>query len=144
YLQRLPNNSFSTGVFEGAQSREWLGSWTVFNWGWWIAWSPFVGMFIARISRGRTIREFLVAVLLGPTVAGFIWLTVFGCSALHQAVSCAGGLSSAVSDSIPTAVFVLLERYPLAWLTSLICTLCGVLFFVTSSDSASLVVDTIA
>jgi len=144
YLQRLPNNSFSTGVFEGAQSREWLGSWTVFYWGWWIAWSPFVGMFIARISRGRTIREFLVAVLLGPTVAGFIWLTVFGDSALHQEIYGAGGLSSAVSDSIPTAVFVLLERYPLAWLTSLICTLCVVLFFVTSSDSASLVVDTIA
>ncbi len=144
YLQRLPTNSFWTGAFEGPQKRAWLGNWTVFYWAWWIAWSPFVGMFIARISRGRTIREFLTAVLLGPTIAGFVWLTIFGDTALHQEVYQHGGIVDAVGESIPTAVFVLLEKYPLASVTGVLCTLCIILFFVTSSDSASLVVDTIA
>ena len=123
---------------------EWLSSWTVFYWAWWIAWAPFVGMFIARISKGRTIREFLLAVLLAPTVAGFVWLTVFGNSALYEETIGAGGIAAAVSESIPTAVFVLLERYPLAEITGIVATICVVLFFVTSSDSASLVIHTIA
>lgn len=144
YLQRLPGNSFWTASFEQPQRREWLGLWTVFYWAWWIAWAPFVGMFIARISRGRTVREFLVAVLLGPTVAGAVWLTVFGNTALYQEVYGAGGIAAVVSENMPTAVFVLLERYPLSGLTAAACTVCVVLFFVTSSDSASLVVDTIA
>lgn len=101
-------------------------------------------MFIARISKGRTIREFLLAVLLAPTVAGFVWLTVFGNSALHEETIGAGGIAAAVSESIPTAVFVLLERYPLAEITGIVATICVVLFFVTSSDSASLVIHTIA
>ena len=84
YLQRLPFNSFWTGTFEEEAGREWLGSWTIFYWGWWIAWSPFVGMFIARVSRGRTFREFITGVLLVPTAVGVIWLTAFGSSALHQ------------------------------------------------------------
>ena len=116
----------------------------MFYWAWWIAWAPFVGMFIARISRGRTIREFIVGVLLGPTLAGFVWLTVFGDTALHEEVYGAGGIAAAVSDNLPTAAFALLERFPLAELTGALCTVCVVLFFVTSSDSASLVVDTIA
>lgn len=144
YLQRLPSNSFWTGNFEDPQQRQWLGSWTIFYWAWWIAWAPFVGMFIARISRGRTIREFIIAVLLGPTLTGFVWLTVFGDTALYEEVYGAGGISGAVSDAMPTAVFVLLERFPLPEVTGLLCTVCVVLFFVTSSDSASLVVDTIA
>jgi choline/glycine/proline betaine transport protein len=144
YLQHLPVNSFWTASFEEPGRREWLSQWTVFYWAWWIAWAPFVGMFIARISRGRTVREFLVVVLLGPTAAGFVWLTVFGDAALHQEVFGGGGIATAVSESVPTAVFVLLERYPLPAVTGVICTICVVLFFVTSSDSASLVVDTIA
>jgi len=144
YLQTLPVHSFWTGLFDDAAHRKWLGSWTVFYWAWWIAWAPFVGMFIARISRGRTIREFAAAVLLGPTLAGFVWLTVFGDSALHEQLFGAGGIAEAVSESVPTAVFVLLERYPWSDITATACTLCVVLFFVTSSDSASLVVDTIA
>ena len=144
YLQHLLVNSFWTASFEEPARRAWLRSWTVFYWAWWIAWAPFVGMFIARISRGRTIREFLVAVLFGPTVAGFVWLTVLGDTALYQEVFGGGGISAAVSESLPTAVFVLLERYPMPAVTGTVCTLCVVLFFVTSSDSASLVVDTIA
>ena len=84
YLQKLPKNSFWTGAFETESRKEWLSSWTIFYWGWWIAWSPFVGLFIARVSRGRTIREFITGVLLVPTGVSIAWLTVFGSSALHQ------------------------------------------------------------
>jgi choline/glycine/proline betaine transport protein len=144
YLQTLPVNSFWTTAFEGSKQSEWLSNWTVFYWAWWIAWSPFVGMFIARISRGRTVREFIVAVLLGPTLAGFVWLTVFGDTALFEELFGGGGIVKAVSESIPKALFVLLDRYPLAVLTGAVGSICVVLFFVTSSDSASLVIDTIA
>lgn len=144
YLQHLPGNSFWTASFEPPMRREWLGSWTIFYWGWWIAWAPFVGMFIARISRGRTIREFLVAVLLAPTLAGFVWLTILGDTALYHQVYGDGGIARVVTVNMPQAVFVLLEKYPLAHISGLLCTVCVVLFFVTSSDSASLVVDTIA
>jgi choline/glycine/proline betaine transport protein len=144
YIAKLPFHSFWTGSFSPPEERGWLSSWTVFYWAWWIAWAPFVGMFIARVSRGRTIREFMAAVLLAPTFAGFVWLTIFGDAALYEEIYGAGGISQAVNESLPTAVFVLLERYPMAAVTGFACTLCVVLFFVTSSDSASLVVDTIA
>ncbi len=146
YLQHLPRNSFWTASFGEPPQRAWLGSWTVFYWAWWIAWAPFVGMFIARVSRGRTIREFMLGVLLAPTLAGFVWLTIFGDSALHTEVFGGGGIAAAATDpdKMPTAVFLLLEKFPLAGISGAVCTLCIVLFFVTSSDSASLVVDTIA
>jgi choline/glycine/proline betaine transport protein len=146
YLQHLPKNSFWTASFEEPERRQWLGNWTVFYWAWWIAWAPFVGMFIARVSRGRTIREFMLGVLLAPTLAGFVWLTIFGDSALHVEVFGEGGIAAAASEpeTLPTAIFLLLEQYPLSGLTAAVCTLCIILFFVTSSDSASLVVDTIA
>lgn len=184
YLQHLPVNSFRTATFEEPERRQWLSDWTVFYWAWWISWSPFVGMFIARISKGRTIREFIVAVFVGPPLAGFVWLTVFGNTALYcesdiarytqsSAVADTNGSDSHVtktteiatisevlyprtageepgaerkleSANIPRALFVLLRRYPLPWLTAIIGTACIVLFFVTSSDSASLVIDTIA
>ena len=144
YLQHLPQNSFWTASFEQPQARSWLSNWTVFYWSWWIAWAPFVGMFIARVSRGRTIREFLLGVLLAPTLVGFVWFTVFGDTALHMEVFGQGGIAAAVTESVPTAIFAMLDRLPLATLSSVLCTVCVILFFVTSSDSASLVVDTIA
>ncbi len=265
YLQRLPTSSFWTATFEDEGERSWLGSWTVYYWGWWIAWSPFVGMFIARVSRGRTIREFVTGVLIAPTLIGAVWLTVFGNTAIHQDVAEkrpglvsktystpevpvvaefvgagpagelpvaedgrvvgpagylfergeSGGLvaadgervrfvegesggvmapvggeegvvwegaegtptleseglsyatelepltpadflaSSTVTtedgtqvlsydDRVSTILFVMLEPLPLMWLTALVATLCVVLFFVTSSDSASMVIDIIA
>ena len=146
YVQHLPKNSFWTASFEEPERREWLGNWTVFYWAWWIAWAPFVGMFIARVSRGRTIREFMLGVLLAPTLAGFVWLTIFGDSALHVEVFGDGGIAKAASDpdTLPTAIFLLLEKFPLSAITGVVCTTCIILFFVTSSDSASLVVDTIA
>jgi len=252
YGDALLRRSFRTGLFDDASGKAWLGGWTVFYWGWWIAWSPFVGMFIARISRGRTIREFLLGVLLVPSSMAVLWMTVFGNTAISQepvtgaveprprhswdllvhdpgsglplaedgrlvafdapsVASPAGilvepdsgeGLLSAakrvplayrngvlaqVADGLPyepvaaevfngrfrseareltlggyltgpvlsashkgrrdttaTALFIMLQAYPLGWLMSLIATASVILFFITSSDSASLVADMIA
>ncbi len=144
YLQHLPENSFWTASFERPQAHNWLSNWTVFYWSWWIAWAPFVGMFIARVSRGRTIREFLLGVLLAPTLVAFVWFTVFGDTALYIEVFGGGGIGEAVSESVPTAIFSMLDRLPWSSVSSILCIICVILFFVTSSDSASLVVDTIA
>ncbi len=122
----------------------WIGDWTLFYWAWWISWSPFVGMFIARISRGRTIKEFIIGVLLVPTGFTFMWLSLFGNTALHMELTHAGaGIAEAVQNDIPTAIFVLLEQMPLATMTSLVTTVLVITFFVTSSDSGSLVIDII-
>ena len=126
------------------EPNEWIGNWTLFYWAWWISWSPFVGMFIARISRGRTIREFITCVLLVPSGFTFMWLTFFGNTALILELAGAGNeLSQAVVQDLPTAVFVLLEELPLTTLMSLLATVLVVTFFVTSSDSGSLVIDII-
>jgi choline/glycine/proline betaine transport protein len=140
YLHLLPQTTLWTATF---QHTEWLGSWTVFYWGWWIAWSPFVGMFIARVSRGRTIRQFVLGVLLCPTIATFAWLSIFGGTALHEEFFGAGGLTAAVSESIPVALFNLLERFPFASVSAFVATFVIICFFVTSSDSGSLVIDII-
>jgi choline/glycine/proline betaine transport protein len=140
YLSGMVENTFRTAA---RGDSEWLGSWTFFYWGWWIAWSPFVGMFIARISRGRTIREFVLGVLFVPPLLAFFWITVFGETALHMEMSGGGGIVAAVQESIPTALFVVLDRLPLAQVSSLVATLVVVTFFVTSSDSGSLVIDII-
>ncbi len=132
----------------------WQNSWTVFYWGWWVAWSPFVGMFIARISRGRTIREFVSGVLLVPTLMTFAWLSVFGDSALYIELFGGGGMAEAVSQNIPRSLFFFLDKLPAAaghtgfpvWLITaagLLATLVIITFFVTSSDSGSLVIDMI-
>jgi choline/glycine/proline betaine transport protein len=146
YLQHLPENSFWTASFEKPQAERWLSNWTVFYWSWWIAWAPFVGMFIARVSRGRTIREFLLGVMLAPTLVGFLWFTVFGDTALFMEVNGNAGLAEAVAtpEGVPTAIFQMLDQLPLATVSSVLCTICVILFFVTSSDSASLVIDTIS
>jgi len=260
YVQRLPYNSFRTGVYDSRSTASWLSSWTIFYWGWWIAWSPFVGMFIARVSKGRTIRELIIGVLLVPSAVATLWMTGFGNTALHQEIypqvsdnpaaieskfdyspreyevqvldeasglprtedgqwlvgpharavatpigvrmeqdgaglvtksgddvefhrgvlvhrgtrhpyypdedsrhvgafqsmtaklTIGGYLTEPVltddrssrMDTTATAMFVMLKAYPLSMLTALIGTLCVVLFFVTSSDSASMVADIIA
>ncbi|PCI27775.1 MAG: choline transporter [SAR324 cluster bacterium] len=140
YFQQLLALSTWT---EAYQESTWQHGWTIFYWAWWIAWSPFVGMFIARISKGRTVREFLIGVLLVPTLMTFVWLTVFGGAALHEELRGAGGIADAVGKNVSTALFVLLERFPFSSLTSLIGIIVIITFFVTSSDSGSLVVDTI-
>jgi choline/glycine/proline betaine transport protein len=121
----------------------WIGSWTLFYWGWWIAWSPFVGMFIARISRGRTIREFVSGVLLVPVLFTFLWMTVFGNTALSQELSGAAPIAQIVADNLPVALFTMLEQLPLAALTAGAATLLIITFFVTSADSGALVIDMI-
>jgi len=122
---------------------DWQNGWTVFYWGWWIAWSPFVGMFIARVSYGRTIREFIKGVLLVPTLVTFLWVTTFGATALHIEMFGGGGLAKAVQENIPVSLFVMLEDLPLAAISSVVAITVIITFFVTSSDSGSLVIDII-
>lgn len=140
YLQNLPRLSTWNETFEDS---DWQNGWTVFYWGWWIAWSPFVGMFIARVSRGRTIREFLLGVLLVPPFITFIWMTVFGDTALQIEYFGAGGITAAVRENVPVALFKLLDQFPLVLVTSLLAVAVVVSFFVTSSDSGSMVIDMI-
>ncbi len=115
--------------------------WTAFYWAWWISWSPFVGMFIARISRGRTVREFLVSVLLVPSLVSVLWMTAFGATAIDQFVST--GFDGVKTAALELKLFVMLGQLPLAELTSFIGIVLVVVFFITSSDSGSLVIDTI-
>jgi BCCT family betaine/carnitine transporter len=114
----------------------------VFYWAWWISWSPFVGMFIARVSKGRTVREFLIAVLLIPTAVTIVWMTAFGGGGLNQAVGQVGQLASGISD-VALALFHMLENLPLTAVTSFIAIVLVLVFFITSSDSGSLVIDSI-
>ena len=139
YASSLFNMTFNLYAYEPT---DWIGGWTLFYWCWWIAWSPFVGMFIARISRGRTIREFVVGVLMVPTGFTFLWMTIYGNSALHLILADgAHDLVSVVSADTSTAIYAFLEHLPLSALTSAIATLLVVVFFVTSSDSGALVID---
>ncbi|MBR0568656.1 BCCT family transporter [Azoarcus sp. L1K30] len=116
--------------------------WTAFYWAWWISWSPFVGMFIARVSRGRTVREFIVSVLLVPSLACVLWMTVFGGTAITQLVQ--DGYEAAAKAELPLQLFYMLDVLPLAQITSFLAIILVVVFFVTSSDSGSLVIDVIA
>ena len=148
YFNNFLGLAFFTGGATGAASvggytvGSWMGAWTIFYWAWWIAWSPFVGMFIARISKGRTIREFMIGVLLLPTMFSFFWLSTFGGSALFVELQQGGGIASAVANQGQTiAMFSMLAQFPLGAVTGLIATLLVITFFVTSSDSGSLVID---
>ncbi len=138
YLQSLVRTGTWMEVYEGTN---WMDSWTFFYWGWWFAWAPFVGLFIARISKGRTIREFVFGVILAPTIIIIIWISIFGSTALHIELFGAGGITAAVNNNIATALFVLLERFPLSYFSIFFVVIAAVIFFVTSSDSGSLVVD---
>ncbi len=138
YLTKLPQISLWTETF---RESNWQGSWTVFYWAWWISWSPFVGMFIARISKGRTVREFLVGVMIVPTLLSFIWMSVFGGSAIYLQTTGQANLISAVEANVSTALFEMLKYFPLTEVLSFIGILLVTIFFVTSSDSGSLVVD---
>ncbi|EDQ04687.1 choline/carnitine/betaine transport [Sulfitobacter indolifex HEL-45] len=115
--------------------------WTAFYWAWWISWSPFVGMFIARVSRGRTVREFIVCVLLIPSLVCVLWMSIFGGTAIHQVLN--DGYTGAQDAGLPLQLFKMLDQLPLASITSFIGIVLVVVFFVTSSDSGSLVIDTI-
>lgn len=134
YLPELSN-------WVGREDTNFLQGWTTFYWAWWISWSPFVGMFIARISRGRTIREFVTCVLLIPTVVGALWMSVFGGAALDMVM---GDSGQALTDAaLELKMFKMFEAFPMTGILSFIGIILVVVFFVTSSDSGSLVIDTI-
>lgn len=137
YFQNLP--ALSNPI--GREDSNFASGWTAFYWAWWISWSPFVGMFIARVSRGRTVREFMISVLLIPSAACVLWMTVFGSTAISQFV---GGYTAAADAALPLQLFMSLEALPLVQITSFIAIILVVVFFITSSDSGSLVIDTIA
>ncbi|RTE52780.1 BCCT family transporter [Arenibacter aquaticus] len=126
---------------ESYSDSNWQNTWTIFYWGWWIAWSSFVGMFIARISKGRTVREFILGVLIVPSIVTFFWISAFGSTAVHQALLGDNTIVDAVNDNVATALFVFLEDYPFAFVLNIIAIVLIAGFFVTSSDSGSLVVD---
>lgn len=117
----------------------WVGGWTVFYWAWWVSWSPFVGLFIARVSRGRTIREFLLGTVLAPTLAAFVWFSVFGGTALHMEIMQGLPMAEAVKSDVSTALFALFDALPLGGLMTVVATILVLVFFVTSGDSATLV-----
>ncbi len=138
YLAYLP----ALGNPVGREDTNFAQGWTAFYWAWWISWSPFVGMFIARVSRGRSVREFLVSVLIVPSLACVLWMTVFGNTAISQVVN--QGYLAVTQGEVPLQIFLMLDALPLAQITSLVAIILVVVFFVTSSDSGSLVIDVIA
>ncbi len=140
YLAGILETGFWT---ESYQNTTWQNGWTVFYWSWWIAWSPFVGTFIARVSKGRTIKEFVFGVLLVPTIITFLWLSAFGGSAVYLELFGEGGVAQPANENYSTALFVLLEKFPLSTITSALGVILVASFFVTSSDSGSLVVDSL-
>ncbi len=145
YLANVLNMTFDAAAYTGDAGQEWMANWTIFYWGWWMAWAPFVGVFIARISRGRTIRQFIAGVLLVPTLLGFLWLAALGGTGIYQQVYGQGGLVDPEEGVIAEeALFLGLERLPLGAVLSVIAIVLVAIFFITSSDSGSLVVDMLA
>ncbi|KUG19241.1 glycine betaine transporter opud [hydrocarbon metagenome] len=136
YANSLMELSLQSYPFAGY---EWSRAWTIFYWAWWISWSPFVGLFVARISRGRTIRELVLGVLLVPTIFTFIWFSVFGGSALHLQLERGVDIAAVAAEDSSMALFALFEHYPLAGPLSLLAILLLFVFFVTSADSATFV-----
>ena len=145
YLQTLMEMSARSGAGGPAQEK-WLAGWTIFYWAWWISWTPFVGMFIARISKGRTIREFVLGVLLVPSLLGMFWLTVFGGTAMHLELFGGGGVVEAVNQDVTLALYKTVELMhweTFGWIAKGVLTLLICTYFITSSDSGTLVITTL-
>jgi len=143
YIGDMAEMASRTAATGGDEMSQWLSSWTIFYWAWWISWTPFVGMFIARISRGRTIREFVTGVLLVPTMVALIWFSIFGGSAIHEQQT---GASVTVDGAVNSnsTLFQLLANYPLASVSTVLVMLLVAIFFVSSADSASIVIGTLS
>ncbi|MFD1804639.1 BCCT family transporter [Mixta tenebrionis] len=135
YISHYVFDSLSVGAFSEQEAR-WYGDWTIFYWAWWIAWAPFVGTFIARISRGRTIRQFVLGVLLAPTLAGISWFSIFGMSAmglgLDQAIA-------ATSVDVSRSIYIVLQHFPFSTAISVLVVALLITFFLSSADSATFV-----
>jgi choline/glycine/proline betaine transport protein len=138
YLERLPRLSLHLDPGTGS---EWQATWTLFYWGWWISWSPFVAIFVARISKGRTVGEFVTGVLLVPAVVTFLWFAVFGGTAIHLQSTGAADIAALVEENNAASLQALLAALPLGTITTVVATILITAFFVTSSDSGSLVDD---
>ncbi|CAB4761342.1 unannotated protein [freshwater metagenome] len=144
YLQNFLRMSFNVRPFQGEDGASWLSGWTTYYWGWWMSWAPFVGVFIARISRGRTVRQFVLGVMLVPTLVTFLWFSVLGGSALYREMFGEGGLVVDGAVNTDTALFELLSGLPFGTILSVAALVLILVFFVTSSDSGSFVVDMLA
>jgi choline/carnitine/betaine transport len=137
YLTHLPTMAFRTGAFGGS---EFLDTWTIFYWAWWISWTPFVGMFIARISKGRTIRQFVVYVILVPSLVSFVWFSILAGSAFDLQLSGAKDLGAVLAEEgTESALFATLREYPLSSITVVLAVFLVAIFFITGADSASIV-----
>lgn len=143
YVSSFFSLTFHTHVYE-SESLPWFYNWTILYWAWWISWSPYVGIFIARISKGRTIREFIAAVLLLPSIFNFIWMTVFGSSAIWLDMGEAGGALSRLVSDPDSLLFRFLEYFPISTWISYVVILIIVIFFVTSADSGIFVMNSIS
>ncbi len=140
YLSSFVGKSFDTYAFAGDDAQQWKGWWTIFFWGWWIAWTPFVGLFLARISRGRTIREFVLGALLLPLGFMMAWMSIFGNSGIEMVAN--QGLVELGEQALSapqTTIYTFLEQYPYIGITASVVTILGIVFFVTSADSGALV-----
>ena len=135
-LSGLLTMSLSTNPFEGY---EWTKSWTLFYWAWWISWSPFVGLFVASISRGRTIREFILGALLVPALLTFLWFSVFGGTAFHAELVEGANIAERAVDNVSSALFLLFERLPFTPVLTILAIILLTVFFITSADSATFV-----
>lgn len=135
YFQYLPNMSFRIAPLD-PDTREWINAWTIFYWAWWIAWSPFVGVFIARVSRGRSIREFVFTVLIVPSVIGFLWFSTFGGTAIQMERNAIDTISSLATEE---SLFGVFSNIPLGWFASIVAMLLIATFFITSADSGTFV-----
>ena len=144
YLSNLVEMSFRTFTYAPARDPAWFGGWTILYWAWWVSWAPFVGMFIARISRGRTVREFVVGVLLVPALFNFLWMTVFGNTAIWLDAHDAAGALGAATSNVDGLLFRFFDYLPLPLLSSGVAIVLIAVFFVTSADSGAFVVDNIA
>jgi len=143
YIQNILWMSFFTdsqGAVAEHAGWEWVGGWTVFYWAWWITWAPFVGSFIARISRGRTIKEFVFGILLAPTLLCMIWFAIMGGTAIHVELFGAGGVAEATFADVTTAIFVMFSNLPASGLLSVVAMILTTIFFITSADSSTYVV----
>ncbi|MCM0758148.1 BCCT family transporter [Sporomusa sphaeroides DSM 2875] len=137
YLQNIVQMSFWADTFN--TNPGWIGGWTIFYWAWWVSWGPFVGSFIARISKGRTIKEFVLGVLVAPTVMSFLWLSVMGYSALYVDVVQHGEIAATVAKDVSAAIFAMFQHYPLASILTFMTVLVIATFFITSANAATFV-----
>ncbi|MFC0269059.1 choline BCCT transporter BetT [Kushneria aurantia] len=137
YLSSFVSMSFDTYAFD--RPTDWLNAWTLFFWAWWVAWGPFVGLFLARISRGRTIRTFVAGTLTLPIAFMMIWMSILGNSAIDMAINGASDFGQQVMNNPPAGIYLFLETYPLPVLTTIVVSILAIVFFVTSGDSGALV-----